>query len=212
MSTDLSKNIKPPVDNIIIKIADYIVDYEITSELAFKTAQYCLADSLGCAMLALTFKDCTQLLGPWVSGMKIEHGSRVPGTSFELDPIKAAFDIGTLIRWLDYNDTWLAHEWGHPSDNLGGILSVMDFVSRRQDVFPHATYTLHDVLDAMIRAYEIQGIFSLQNSFNTLGLDHVLLVKVATTGIVTKLFGGTKEQIFAALTQAWIDGQALRTY
>ncbi len=201
-----------PYDPQILKIADYIVDYEITSDLAWETAKYCLIDSLGCAFLALSFPACKKLLGPWVSGITIEKGSRVPGTSFELDPIKAAFDIGTMIRWLDYNDTWLAAEWGHPSDNLGGILSVMDFVSRRSSEYKNRIFTVKDILDAMIRTYEIQGVLALENSFNQVGLDHVLLVKVATCGVVTKLLGGTKQDVIQALSQAWIDGQSLRTY
>lgn len=205
-------NIRPPYDSALIKIADYIVDYPINSILAWETAKYCLIDSLGCAMLALTFPACKKLLGPWVPGIKIEQGVRVPGTSFELDPIKGAFDIGTMIRWLDYNDTWLAAEWGHPSDNLGGLLSVMDFVTRRKDFYQKRVYTIKDLLDAMIRAYEIQGVLALENSFNQMGLDHVVLVKVATCGVVTKLLGGTKNEVIEALSQAWIDGQSLRTY
>ncbi len=199
-------------DPQLLKIADYIVDYEITSDLAWETAKYCLIDSLGCAMLALSYPACKKLLGPWVSGTKIENGARVPGTSYELDPIKAAFDIGTMIRWLDYNDTWLAAEWGHPSDNLGGILSVMDFVSRRSQEYKNRVFTVKDILDAMIRTYEIQGVLALENSFNQVGLDHVLLVKVATCGVITKLLGGTKQDVIRALSQAWIDGQSLRTY
>ena len=182
MNHDLHDNAKPPFDALIIKIADYIMDYQCNSQSAFETAKYCLIDSLGCAMLALTFPACKKLLGPWVSGTQIHLGARVPGTTFELDPIKAAFDIGTIIRWLDYNDTWLAKEWGHPSDNLGGLLSVMDFVSRRHNEY-HRSFTVHDLLDAMIKAYEIQGILALENSFNQVGLDHVVLVKVATAGI-----------------------------
>ncbi|MBI2792897.1 MAG: bifunctional 2-methylcitrate dehydratase/aconitate hydratase [Gammaproteobacteria bacterium] len=207
-----STNTRPPYDSALVKIADYIFDYQIESSLAFETAKYCLIDSLGCAMLALTFPACKKLLGPWVEGMTIEKGSRVPGTSFELDPIKAAFDIGTTIRWLDYNDTWLAAEWGHPSDNLGAILSVMDFVSRRSESYQGKTFLVKDVLDAMIKAYEIQGVLALDNSFNRVGLDHVILVKVASCGLAVKLMGGTKEQVIAALSQAFVDGQSLRTY
>lgn len=208
----MTNNARPQFDPLLNKLADYICDYSITSNLAFETAKFCFADSLGCAMLALTFPACKKLLGPWVEGCQIELGARVPGTAFELDPIKAAFDIGTLIRWLDYNDTWLAQEWGHPSDNLGGILSVMDFISRRASIIPNKNFKIKDVFDAMIRAYEIQGVLALENSFNQVGLDHVLLVKVATTGVVTKLLGGSKSQIIDALSQAWIDGQSLRTY
>ncbi|MGD9593042.1 MAG: bifunctional 2-methylcitrate dehydratase/aconitate hydratase [Candidatus Berkiella sp.] len=204
-------NIRPEYDSVLVKLANYIVDYQITSELAFDTAKFCLIDSLGCAMLALSFDACTKLLGPIVPGMKIDKGARVIGTPCELDPIKAAFDTGTLIRWLDFNDTWLAAEWGHPSDNLGAILSVMDFVSRRKATYQKSFY-VKDILDAMIRAYEIQGVLALDNSFNQVGLDHVLLVKIASCGIATKLLGGTKDDVMAALSQAWLDGQSLRTY
>lgn len=208
----LKSNVRPNFDKELIKIADFIIDYPIESPLAFETAKLALIDSLGCGVLALTFPACKKLLGPWVPGIRIEQGARVPGTTFELDPIKAAFDIGTMIRWLDYNDTWLAAEWGHPSDNLGGILSVMDFVSRRSDYYQYRVFTIKDVLDAMIRAYEIQGVLALENSFNRVGLDHVLLVKIATCGVITKLLGGNKEDVINALSQAFVDGQSLRTY
>lgn len=207
MSTDKNRSF----DEVIVQITDYIFDYPIQSNVALETARYCLVDSLGCAILALNFKACTQLLGPWVSGMQISQGVRVLGTTFELDPIKAAFDIGTLIRWLDFNDTWLAKEWGHPSDNLGALLSVMDFVTRRGQEY-HLSYTVKNLLESMCYAYEIQGILALENSFNQVGLDHVLLVKVASTALATKLLGGNKEAVMAALSQAWIDGQSLRTY
>jgi 2-methylcitrate dehydratase len=212
MSQSISSNIRPKFDSELIQIADYVFDYEIKSDIAFETAKYCLADSLGCAALALTFPACKKLLGPWVSGIHIEQGARVIGTPFELDPIKAAFDNGTVIRWLDYNDTWLAAEWGHPSDNLGGILSVMDFVTRRKQEYKNKAYKVQDVLDAMIRAYEIQGVLALENSFNKVGLDHVILVKVATCAVVTKLLGGSKDDVISALSQAFVDGQSLRTY
>ena len=207
----ISSNTRPAFDAVLVKLADYIIDYEIKSELALETAKYCLIDSLGCAMLALSYPACTKLLGPVVPEMSIEQGARVIGTDYELDPLKCAFDTGTLIRWLDYNDTWLAAEWGHPSDNLGAILSVMDFVTRRKDTYKKE-FQVKDILDAMIRAYEIQGVLALDNSFNQVGLDHVLLVKVASCGVATKLLGGTKEDVIAALSQAWIDGQSLRTY
>lgn len=207
---ETSDNTRPDYDKALIKIADYVKDYKINSALAYETAKYCLIDSLGCAILALNFPECSKLLGPWVSGISIDKGARVLGTQFELDPIKAAFDNGTLIRWLDYNDTWLAKEWAHPSDNLGAILSVTDFVSRREQY--KQVYTIKDVLDAMIRAYEIQGVIALENSFNMVGLDHVILVKVASTALATHLLGGTKEQVIEALSQAWIDGHPLRTY
>lgn len=206
----VSDNTRPEYDNALIKIAEYVKDYKINSPLALETAKYCLIDSVGCAFLALNFPECTKLLGPWVSGMSIENGASVIGQIDELDPIKAAFDNATLIRWLDYNDTWLAKEWGHPSDNLGAILSVADFVSKRTEY--NKVYTVRDVLDAMIRAYEIQGVLALENSFNMVGLDHVILVKIASSAVAMHLLGGTKEQIVEVLSQAWIDGHPLRTY
>jgi len=208
----ISSNTRPSYDRALQRLADYVSDTPITSQIAFETAKYCLIDSLGCAMLALHFPACTKLLGPWVSGMSIEQGARVIGTPYELDPIKAAFDTGTIIRWLDYNDTWLAAEWGHPSDNLAALLSIMDFMGRRPNAYPQVNLTIKDLLDAMIRAYEIQGVLALENSFNQVGLDHVVLVKVASCAVSMKLLGGSKEQILAALSQAWIDGQSLRTY
>ncbi|MCS5711688.1 bifunctional 2-methylcitrate dehydratase/aconitate hydratase [Candidatus Berkiella aquae] len=209
---DIRDNTRPSFDELLVTLADYICDVEIQSELAFETAKNCLIDSMGCAMLALTFPACTKLLGPWIKDTQIKNGVKIPGTHDELDPIKAAFDIGTMIRWLDYNDTWLAQEWGHPSDNLGGILSVMDFVSRRTADFQNKKYSVRDILEAMIKTYEIQGVLALENSFNAVGLDHVILVKVATCGVVTKLLGGSKNDVLNALSQAWVDGQSLRTY
>ena len=205
-------NIRPPPDRELLEIADYVADYTVTSNEAFETARLCLLDSLGCALRALNYPECVRLLGPVVPGMSIKAGARVPGTDFELDPVKAAFDIGTLIRWLDFNDTWLAAEWGHPSDNLGGILAVADFLSRRSGAQENATLSMNSVLTAMIKAHEIQGGLALENSFNRVGLDHVILVKVATAAVATSLLGGSREQIVAALSQAWIDGQSLRTY
>jgi len=205
-------NIRPPPDQVLVEIAEYVTNYVILSEDAFETARLCLLDSLGCALLALSYPECTKLLGPVVPGVTISPGARVPGTAFELDPVTAAFNIGTLIRWLDYNDTWLAAEWGHPSDNLGGILAIADFLSRSNTIQGTAPLTMRDVLTAMIKAHEIQGGLALENSFNRVGLDHVILVKVATTAVVTALLGGSKEQIIAALSQAWLDGQSLRTY
>ncbi len=207
----LLSNTRPDYDSVLVTLANYIMDDDIKSDLAFETAKYCLIDSIGCAMLALSYPACTKLLGPVVPGCSIEVGARVFGTQYEVDPIKAAFDIGTMIRWLDYNDTWLAQEWGHPSDNLGALLSVMDFVSRRKEIYKRE-FTVKDLLEAMIKAYEIQGVLALNNSFNQVGLDHVILVKVASTGIVTKLFGGNKNEVINALSQAWVDGQSLRTY
>ena len=206
------ENIRPQYDTLLKKIAHYICAQQIERPLAYETAELCLIDSIGCAILALSYPACKKLLGPWVPGSYTPNGARVLGTSDELDPIKAAFDLGTMIRWLDYNDTWLAKEWGHPSDNIGGILSVMDYVSRRGSEYNHRVFTLKDLLTAMIKAYEIQGMLALENSFNQVGLDHVLLVKLATCGIVTQLMGGTEAQVVEALSQVFVDGQSLRTY
>ncbi len=203
---------RPQPDQVIQDIADYVCDYEINSELAYSTAHYCLMDSLACAMLAMKFPDCNRLLGPIVPGATLTGGARVPGTVHELDPAQAAFNLGTLIRYLDFNDTWLAAEWGHPSDNLGAILSVADYVSRLRLAEGLATLSMQDVLTAMIKAHEIQGILALENSYNKVGLDHVLLVRVASTAVVTKMLGGNKEQVINAVSNAWIDGGALRTY
>ena len=205
-------NLRPGPDNELIAIADYVAHFTIDSPLAYSTARYCLMDALGCGMLAMQYPECTKLLGPIVPGTVVPHGARVPGTHYVLDPIQAAFNIGTQIRWLDYNDTWLAAEWGHPSDNLGAILAVADYESRRQVATGGAAYTMQDVLTAMIKAYEIQGILALENSFNRIGLDHVALVKVASTAIATQLLGGSESKIVDALSHAWIDGQSLRTY
>ncbi len=203
---------RPQPDQVIQDIADYVCDYTIDSELAYATAHYCLMDSLACSMLAMKFPDCTRLLGPIVPGATLENGARVPGTGFELDPVQAAFNIGTQIRFLDFNDTWLAAEWGHPSDNLGAILAVADYVSRQNLAKGKPALTVQDVLTAMIKAHEIQGILALENSFNRVGLDHVLLVRIASTAVTTKMLGGTKEQVINAVSNAWIDGGSLRTY
>ncbi len=212
MSNTVESNIRPDYDDVIQEIADYALDYEVTSELALDTARHCLMDTLGCGLLALRFPECTKHLGPRVEGTIVPGGARVPGTQFRLDPEKAAWDIGCIIRWLDFNDTWLAAEWGHPSDNLGGILAVADFLSQRRLARGEAPLTIHDVLVAMIKAHEIQGVLALENSFNRVGLDHVVLVKVATTAVVAALQGATREQMLAAISHAWVDGQALRTY
>ncbi len=188
-------------------IAEYTFRKKIKSEEAYDTARACLADAIGCAILSLNFPECTKLLGPIVPGTVVPNGSRVPGTDYILDPLRAAFDIGTMIRWLDYNDTWLAAEWGHPSDNLGGILAVGDYMSRRT-----SPLKVRDILTAMIKAYEIQGVLALENSYNRVGFDHVIFVKVATTAVATQMLGGTREQIAAALSNAWIDTGPLRTY
>lgn len=201
-------NTKQPFDTIIQQITDYVCNYKIQGELAVNTAYYDLLDSFACGLMALKFSACTKLLGPIVPGADMKNGARVFGTQYELDPVQAAFNIGAIIRWLDFNDTFLAAEWGHPSDNLGGILAVVDYLNRAQ----HKELTINDVLHAMIKAHEIQGILALDNSFNRVGLDHVILVKVATTAVVTHLLGGTKDQINNAISNAWLDGQSLRTY
>ncbi len=212
MSLFLSLNARPQFDELLVQIADYVSDYEIASDEAYETAGYCLMDTLGCGILALNYPACTKLLGPVVPGTMVPNGSRVPGTAYELDPVSAAFNIGCIIRWLDFNDTWLAAEWGHPSDNLGGILAVADFLSRRNLVEGKEPLKIRDVLTAMIKAHEIQGVLAIQNSFNRVGLDHVILVRIASTAVVTHLLGGNREQIINAVSNAWLDGGALRTY
>ncbi|WP_422923000.1 bifunctional 2-methylcitrate dehydratase/aconitate hydratase [Singulisphaera sp. PoT] len=199
-------------DQILVDLANYAAKDEVGGDVAYETARYCLLDSLGCAILALQTPECVRLLGPIVPGTVVPQGARVPGTSHELDPVKAAFDIGTLIRWLDFNDTWLAAEWGHPSDNLGAILAVADHISRGRIAAGQAPLTIRDVLRAMIKAYEIQGVLALKNSYNQVGLDHVLLVRVASTAVATQLLGGSEADIQNALSHAWIDGGALRAY
>src|SRR6202161_3357718 len=202
-------NVRPKADQVIIDIADYVSNYHVTSELAYQTAGYCLLDTLGCGLEELQYPECTKLLGPIVPGTAVPNGARVPGTRFQLDPVQAAFNIGAMIRWLDFNDTWLAAEWGHPSDNLGGILAVADWLSRSAVGAP---LTMRDVLTAMIKAHEIQGCLALENSFNKVGLDHVVLVKVASTAVVAQMLGLTRAQILDAVSLAWVDGQSLRTY
>lgn len=199
-------------DPELIAIVDYLLDTSITSSLAYDTARYCFLDSLGCALLALNYPACTQLLGPVVPGTQVPGGARVPGTDDILDPIQAAFQFGTLIRWLDYNDTWLAAEWGHPSDNLGGIWSVADYMSQQSVANNQPPLLMKDVLTAMIKAHEIQGVIALENSFNAVGLDHVILVKVATAAVTAQMMGGSRQQILNALSLAFVDGQSLRTY
>jgi 2-methylcitrate dehydratase len=200
-------NVRPKPDKVLVDIADYVGSYEIGSAEAYNTARLCLMDTLGCGLEALEYPACTKLLGPLVPGTVVQNGARVPGTRFELDPVQAAFNIGAAIRWLDFNDTWLAAEWGHPSDNLGGILATADWLSRNG-----APLTVRDVLTAMIKAHEIQGVIALQNSFNRVGLDHVVLVKVATTPVVAKMLDLPREAIINAVSHAWLDGQSLRTY
>ena len=211
MSSHIS-NVRPAPDKVLVDIASYVSDYKIKSKEAYDTARYCLIDTLGCGLEALGYPACTKLLGPIVPGTVVPNGARVPGTQFQLDPVQAAFNIGAMVRWLDFNDTWLAAEWGHPSDNLGGILSVADYLSRKAIAEGRKPMTIKDVLTSMIKAHEIQGVIALENAFNRVGLDHVVLVKVATTAVVTKMLGGSKEEIINALSNAWVDGQSLRTY
>jgi 2-methylcitrate dehydratase len=203
---------RPEPDRLLVDIADYALNAKIDSELAYETARYCLMDSLACMFQALEYPACVKLLGPVVPGATLADGARVPGCKWELDPVTAAFNVGTLVRWLDFNDTWLAAEWGHPSDNLGTILATADYVSRRNRAAGRAPLTMRDVLTAMIKAHEIQGVLALDNSFNRVGLDHVLLVRIASTAVATQLLGGDREQAINAISNAWIDGGALRTY
>jgi len=205
-------NVRPDPDKVLVDIADYVYDYKIKSDEAFDTARYCLLDTLGCGFEALGYPACTKLLGPIVPGTIVPNGAKVPGTQFQMDPVQAAFNIGVMIRWLDFNDTWLAAEWGHPSDNLGGILAAADHSSRKAVAEGKKPLIMKDVLTAMIKAHEIQGVLAIENSFNRVGLDHVVLVKVATTAVVSKMLGCTKEEVINALSNAWVDGQSLRTY
>src|SRR5260221_11978469 len=206
MSAPIS-NVRPKPDKVLVSIADYVQNYAVKSDEAYSTARYCLMDTLGCGFEALEYPACTKLLGPVVQGATLANGARVPGTQFQLEPVQAAFNIGAMIRWLDFNDTWLAAEWGHPSDNLGGILAVADYLSRN-----NKPLVMRDVLTAMIKAHEIQGVLALENSFNRVGLDHVVLVKVASTAVVSNLLNLTREETINAVSQAWVDGQSLRTY
>lgn len=210
--TDIRAAKRPEPDALIRQIADYVCETEIRSDEALETAHYCLKDSLACAMLALRFPECVKLLGPIVPGADLPGGARVPGTHFELDPVQAAFNIGVLVRYLDFNDTWLAAEWGHPSDNLGAILAVGDYIARSDIAEGHIASNVDMILEAMVKAHEIQGVLALKNSFNRVGLDHVLLVRVASTAVVTRMLGGARNDVINAVSQAWIDGGALRTY
>jgi len=203
---------RPAPDTLLTEIADYVLEFRADGAEARRIARYCLMDTLGCGILALSYPACTKLLGPLVPGASLSGGARVPGTRFELDPVTAAFDIGALVRWLDFNDTWLAAEWGHPSDNLGAILAVADYLSRRRRATREAPLLVGDVLTAMIKAHEIQGVLALNHSFNRVGLDHVLLVRIASTAVATQLLGGTRAEIVNAVSNAWLDGGALRTY
>lgn len=201
-----------PFDKEIVDIVDYVMTYEITSELAYTTAWNCFIDTIGCGLESLEYPACTKLLGPIAPGQRVPNGVRVPGTDYELDPVQGAFNIGTAIRWLDFNDTWLAAEWGHPSDNLGGILAVADWISRNKLTKSQQPLKMRDVFTAMIKAHEIQGCIALENSFNKVGLDHVILVKVASTAVVAQMLGLDRQQILNAVSLAWVDGQSLRTY
>jgi 2-methylcitrate dehydratase len=207
MSAPIS-NVRPQPDKVLTDIADYVTKYKVTSQEAYETARYCLMDTLGCGLEALEYPACTKLLGPIVPGTVVPNGAKVPGTQFQLDPVQAAFNIGAMVRWLDFNDTWLAAEWGHPSDNLGGILATADWLSRSSK----KRLVVKDVLTAMIKAHEIQGVLALENSFNRVGLDHVVLVKVASTAVVSQMLGLDYDEVVNAVSQAWVDGQSLRTY
>ena len=209
---DIRSAERPEPDQVLVDIADYVCDADIDSDLAYETAHYDLMDSLACCFQALDYPACTKLLGPVVPGATLPGGARVPGTSYELEPVMAAFNIGALVRWLDFNDTWLAAEWGHPSDNLGGILATADYLSRIARAEGKDPLSMRDVLTAMIKAHEIQGVLALENSYNRVGLDHVLLVRVATTAVITRMLGGDREAVINAVSHAWIDGCSLRTY
>ena len=221
MSSAIS-NVRPAPDQLLADLADYALNAPIASAEAYDTARWCLADTLACGIMALAYPACTKLLGPVVPGTSIQNGARVPGTAHELDPVQAAFNIGTMVRWLDFNDTWLAAEWGHPSDNLGAILATADWISRNAAAgTPIAAFssplrarplTVRDILTAMVKAHEIQGVLALENSFNRVGLDHVLLVRIASTAVTAAMLGGTREQVINAISHAWLDGSALRTY
>ena len=212
MHSYVEDNVKPDYDQVMINIVDYVLNKKIDSAIAYETARLCLMDTLGCGMLALNFKECEKLLGPIVPGADLIGGARVPGTRFELDPVQAAFNIGTMIRWLDFNDTWLAAEWGHPSDNLGAILAVADYVSRQRVKDGKPGLVVNDVMTAMIKAHEIQGCLALENSFNRVGLDHVFLVKVASAVVAAQLMGADRDMMLRTLSQVFVDGQSLRTY
>src|ERR1044071_1263026 len=207
MSAPIS-NVRPKPDKVLTDIADYVTKYQVTSAEAYETARYCLMDTLGCGLEALEYPACTKLLGPIVPGTVVPNGAKVPGTQFQLDPVQAAFNIGAMIRWLDFNDTWLAAQWGHPPDNLGGILATADWLSRERRAAGRKPPTMRDVLTGMIKAHEIQGVIALENSFNRVGLDHVVLVKVASTAVIANMLGLTRDEIIDAVSLAWVDGQS----
>lgn len=212
MHSCVEDNIKPDYDSVLSDIAEYVLNTPINSSLAYETARLCLMDTLGCGILALNFPECTKLLGPVVPGAILPGGARVPGTAYELEPVQAAFNIGAMIRWLDFNDTWLAAEWGHPSDNLGAILAVADYLCQARCRAGQAPILMQEVLTAMIKAHEIQGCFALENSFNRVGLDHVILVKLASAAVTAQLLGADKDTLLRTLSQVFVDGQSLRTY
>lgn len=212
LNTKRESHMTQEADEVLETLAYYICNFQVTSDEAYSTALLCLADSLGCAVLSLCFPECTRLLGPIVAGTSVPHGSRVPGTDYILDPITAAFNIGSMIRWLDFNDTWLAAEWGHPSDNIGGVLAVADYLSRKNLKEGKPSITMLQLLTAIIKAYEIQGCLALNNSYNRIGLDHVIFVKIATAGITAEMLGANHQQIIYAMSQAWLDNAPLRTY
>ena len=212
MTHTVESNVKPEYDECLLSIADYVLTTPIESSVAYDSARWCLMDSLGCGILALNFPECRHLLGPIVPGADLRGGARVVGTSYELDPVQAAFNLGTMIRWLDFNDTWLAAEWGHPSDNLGGILAVADYLGRQALRCGQEPPTMHQILTLMIKAHEIQGVIALENSFNRQGLDHVILVKLATAAVVCVLLGADRDGVLRCLSQVFVDGQSLRTY
>ncbi|MTC58534.1 bifunctional 2-methylcitrate dehydratase/aconitate hydratase [Providencia rustigianii] len=212
MTTQTQRSLHLQFDKVMTDIVDYVIDFPITSNLAYDTAYYCLLDTLGCGMESLEYPACKKLLGPLIPGTIVPNGTKVPGTQFQLDPVQGAFNIGTMCRWLDFNDTWLAAEWGHPSDNLGGILATADWLSRENISKGKKPLVIRDVLTAMIKAHEIQGCIALENAFNKVGLDHVILVKVASTAVVAQMLGLNREQILNAISLAWVDGHSLRTY
>ena len=212
MSGNVETNVRPQPDDVLVKIADYVLDKNIESSEAYNTARYCLMDTLGCGLLALTFPDCKNLLGPYVEGTSVPNSVRVPGTKYVLDPVKGAWDIGAIIRWLDFNDTWLAAEWGHPSDNLRRYSCNCRLLITKECIRRKRSSMYERCFDQMVKAHEIQGVLALENSFNRVGLDHVVLVKVASTAVIASMFGLDKDQTIDALSQAWVDGQSLRTY
>jgi 2-methylcitrate dehydratase len=212
MSNNIDIANRPEADKILQDIADYVINYKVENLETLNTARNCLIDTIGCGLMALEFPECVKHLGPIVEGTTVKNGARVFGRSDELDPVKSAWDIGAIVRWLDFNDTWLAAEWGHPSDNLGAIMALADYISRINIANGKQPFTMRDVLEYMVKAHEIQGVIALENSFNRVGLDHVLLVRIASTAVATHMLGGSREQIISALSHAWVDGSSLRTY